>query len=215
MAKITGPLISLGARGSIGKTAVYSSWRGRGYVRQHVIPANPRSTGQVEVRTLFGWLQQAWKRAPTIVQDVWTLAAAGLPLTNRNAFTSKNVLAIGKAAVLIDNIVLSDGAKGGPPLASATGTPGATNITVAGVTPTPPTGWVVTSVQAAAVADVDPQTSTVYAITAGEDLVSPYSIVLSGLVTAQLYVWAAWIKWAKPDGTVAYSVQVSGTATPT
>jgi hypothetical protein len=34
------------------------------------------------------------------------------------------------------------------------------------------------------------------------------------LTTAVLYVVGAWIQWAKPDGSVAYSVATMGTFTP-
>lgn len=50
MAKVTGPLFSLTASGSVGKTVVYSSWKGRPYVRRLVIPMNPQNVAQTEVR---------------------------------------------------------------------------------------------------------------------------------------------------------------------
>lgn len=215
MAKITGPLVSLGARGSLAKTAVFSSWRGRAYVRQHIIPANPKSTGQTEVRNLFSFLQQVYKRAPTLVTEVWTLAALGLPKTNRNAFTQANQKAIGKSATALTNMILSDGAKGGPPLATATATPGVGTLTIAATGPTPPTGWTLASVIAACIEDQNPQTGQLYTITALDDTTSPYSIVLTGLTSSVLYQWRAWAKWTKPDGSTAYSVQTAGTATPT
>src|SRR5579859_1185399 len=173
MAKVSGPLISLGARGSIAKTAVFSSWRGRPYVRQHIIPANPRSTLQVEQRTLFSFLQALWKVSPTLVQEVWTLAAKGLPITDRNAFSQKNLKAITKAGTTLANFLFSDGAKGGTPLVSASVIAGGGTITITPVTPPVPVGWTLTGVIGAAVRDVDPQTSTVYDIEAVENDVSP------------------------------------------
>ena len=50
MAKVTAPLFSLEASGTIGKTVTYSRWHGRAYARRRVIPLNPQSTEQVEVR---------------------------------------------------------------------------------------------------------------------------------------------------------------------
>lgn len=50
MARTTGPLFSLTASGSVGKTVVYSQWKGRPYVRRLVIPLNPRSADQAQVR---------------------------------------------------------------------------------------------------------------------------------------------------------------------
>ncbi len=50
MAKLTGPLFSLGASGQIAKTLVYFGWKGLNVVRGHVVPSNPRTTGQVTQR---------------------------------------------------------------------------------------------------------------------------------------------------------------------
>jgi len=50
MAKATGPLFSLEASGTIGKTVTYSRWKGRPYVRARVIPLNPFDPDQVIAR---------------------------------------------------------------------------------------------------------------------------------------------------------------------
>lgn len=50
MAKVNGPLLSLSARGQLGKALVYSGWKGLHTVRQHVIPANPQTSAQVAQR---------------------------------------------------------------------------------------------------------------------------------------------------------------------
>jgi hypothetical protein len=214
MAKITGPLISLGARGTIGKTAVYSSWRGRAYVRTRVVPANPRSADQTSQRNLFTWLQAVWKVAPTLMQENWTLGAKGQPLTDRNLFSRDNLFAIGKSAVLSTGIVFSAGAKGGTPPVSASIVAAGGTITPTVTVPTPPVGWTVTSVIAACIRSQDPQTDVLYKVTAAEDLTSPYTPAMTGLSTGNLYDYGIWIKWAKPDGSVAYSPQIAGTATP-
>lgn len=51
MAKLTGPLFSLSARGAIAETLVYFPWKGLNVVRQHVIPANPQTAAQVTQRS--------------------------------------------------------------------------------------------------------------------------------------------------------------------
>ena len=66
MAKVSGPLFGLDARGQVGKAIVYSFWRGINYVRQHVVPANPNSDGQKLFRGLITGLTQAWKSEDTI-----------------------------------------------------------------------------------------------------------------------------------------------------
>ncbi|MBA7535642.1 hypothetical protein ES705_27900 [subsurface metagenome] len=50
MAKLKAPLLSFGASGQIAKTLVYLPWKGLNCVRSYVIPANPKTTGQVTQR---------------------------------------------------------------------------------------------------------------------------------------------------------------------
>jgi len=50
MAKATGPLFSLEASGTVGKTITYSHWKGRPYVRRRVIPINVYEADQVKAR---------------------------------------------------------------------------------------------------------------------------------------------------------------------
>jgi len=59
MAKVTGPLMSLTGSGQVGKTIVFSRWKGQAYVRQLVIPANPQSADQGDNRMIVGGLGRA------------------------------------------------------------------------------------------------------------------------------------------------------------
>lgn len=54
MAKVTSPLMSLDASGSIAGALTFSKWKGRNYARQLVIPANPQTTGQQVNRARLG-----------------------------------------------------------------------------------------------------------------------------------------------------------------
>lgn len=85
-AKVTGPLFSLSASGSVGKTLVFSKWIGRDYVRQLVIPANPQSDNQALARTALGSLGRAlgFVRFPNALNEFsssqfYLDAAAGKP----------------------------------------------------------------------------------------------------------------------------------------
>jgi hypothetical protein len=53
MAKVKGPLFSLGASGQLAKTLVYMSWKGIDDVRSYVIPANPKTADQQQQRGYF------------------------------------------------------------------------------------------------------------------------------------------------------------------
>jgi len=50
LAKLKGPLFSLGASQQLGKALVYFNWKGLNVVREFVIPANPKTTGQTTQR---------------------------------------------------------------------------------------------------------------------------------------------------------------------
>ena len=64
MAKVTGPLFSIGARGKLGQAIVYSFWKGTNVVREYLKPANPQSGDQGDRRTILGGMG----RSPKYVQ---------------------------------------------------------------------------------------------------------------------------------------------------
>jgi len=204
MAKPTGGLLAFDARGSIGKTIVYSTWRGRNYVRRHVFPANPQSPGQDLTRNTFSWLQQVWKEGPTLFQAPWALYAKGQVMTDRNAFGKFNIAAL-RSETDLANFVFSPGAKGGPACSSITVVGAAGQITIEAVVPTPPTDWTLTEVDFGLILDQDPQTDIDYTIqTTFDASPTPFQAVFTGLANGTWW-GAAWPKWLKPDGiSVAY-----------
>jgi len=50
MAKLRGPLFSLGASQQLGKALVFFPWKGLNVVREYVVPSNPKTTGQTTQR---------------------------------------------------------------------------------------------------------------------------------------------------------------------
>jgi hypothetical protein len=192
MAVVTGPLLSFGARGSIAKTQVYASWKGRPYVRRYTIPAYRRSDSQNTTRNVWSWLNNVWKFSPQVFQAPWVAFAQGKVMTDRNAFFKQNI------PILIplmtnEGMVMSPGAKGGI-LATPVITPSSTSMTVAGTAPdVSALGWTVVSWNAVILDQQNPQSGTDYAVTAGTpDTSDPYSITLSGLTTATDYIVGAW-----------------------
>jgi hypothetical protein len=220
MAKTTAPLLSFGASGQIGKSLVASKWKGRAYMRRHVVPANPQTGPQTSTRDIFTVLSNIYRAAPAEITDVWDLFATGQVMTARNAFMGKNVKAMrnagGTADANLNNFVFVDGAKSGPPLGSITATGGALQISVAFTAPSSiPIGWTYSGVIAACIEDGDPASTTAITITALEDPTHTSPIVLAGLKAATLYQVGAWTKWTKPDGTFAYSTNLRDTAATT
>lgn len=203
----------MGAVGQIGKTQVFATWKGIPYVRRHVVPANPNTTGQQTTRSVFSFLSSTWKQAPALLQAPWTAFAKGQPLTNRNAFIGKN-LAILRPGTDMTGWLGSPGAKGGLPPTAIAATAGASQLTIAFTNPTAPTGWTLTDAVAACMLNTDPHTATDFSSFAAEDDTTFNSVVLTGLTAAE-YVVAGWLVWTKPDGTTAYSVSAATTGTPT
>lgn len=96
MAKVTGPLLSLTARGSVGKTMTFSVWKGIAYVRQLVTPTYSNTFKQQAVRDLMTQATQAWKTNATITpttinstyKNAFDAAAAGSAYSGFNLFIS-------------------------------------------------------------------------------------------------------------------------------
>lgn len=91
MARVTGPLMSLDASGSIADTIVFSKWKGRNYVRQHAIPSNPRSAGQYFTRAMMSFLAKQWAGLAGADQTAWTTLAAATNISLFNAYVKFNM----------------------------------------------------------------------------------------------------------------------------
>lgn len=209
MAKPTGPLLSLGASGTIAKTLTYSKWKGRPYIRTRVIPANPQTTEQTKTRNAFSWASDQWKNAPTLGRSPWNRFAQGQVLSGRNAFIGRQTNAL-RAVTVVDTWIGSPGAKGGLAPSTVVLTPAALQMTVDVTAPTPPTGWTLTSAVVALLEQQDPQTDTGINMAVLEDLAAPFSLVFTGLEAATVYVASAWLQWLKPDASIAYGASVNG-----
>jgi len=90
MAKLTAPLFSLGARGSLAKTLVYSVWKGVAYARAHVTPANPDTDDQKEVRGIMRDCVDCFHVLGSVAKAAWVVTAGldSRPLSGFNAMVS-------------------------------------------------------------------------------------------------------------------------------
>lgn len=211
MAKTTGPLFSLGARQSLASTLTYATWRGIPYVRQLVIPSNPRTTSQTNARNRFKTLSDMYTRFPAILLEPFEANAEGQPYTAKNRFFKINIPLINGQTDLQD-LVLGTIANGGiPPLTVVSSDAGSQDLTLTATQPTLPTGWTQVAFQAAAILDGNPTTPVIRTPVAGEDTAAAYTVVTLNFTAAGTYVWAGWNKFTKPDGSTAYSAPVVGT----
>lgn len=93
MAKLTGPLMSIAASGTFGKTIVYSIWKGRAYARERVVPSNPKSAKQLGVRAMMSFLSQAWTNLVAGEKDDYDEGALSKSISPFNEFLSQNMSA--------------------------------------------------------------------------------------------------------------------------
>ena len=95
MAKVLRPLQSGSASGQIGKAAVHSDWKGIHAVRSYVIPANPKTTAQVSVRTKFRDCINGWHSAGmgALDKEAWKryVESVKRPMTGMNAYVSERM----------------------------------------------------------------------------------------------------------------------------
>lgn len=75
MAKVTGPLFSLDARGTVGESITYSIWKGINYVRRRVVPENPQTALQQAIRQSFSDAVLNWQSLSAGDKALWDAAA--------------------------------------------------------------------------------------------------------------------------------------------
>lgn len=210
MAKVTAPFLSMGASGTIGDIMTVASWRGVPYVRRHVIPANPQSTAQTLTRNIFANLNTRWKQGGPLMRAPWDRFAVGQKFVGRNSYMGKNLNLI-RGEADMDLYLGSPGAKGGLPCSTLVlTTVAALGIEAAITAPAPPTGWTLTSGIATCFIDQTPEAAVGDIVQEDEQVAIPGDCTFTGL-TATTYQVQAWLKWAKPDASVAYGASISDT----
>lgn len=88
-ARVTGPLFSMSASGSIGKALTYAVWKGLAYVREWFIPENPKSATQVNVRTALTLVVAYWQVQSAPSKAGWETYAEGTGMSGFNKFMSR------------------------------------------------------------------------------------------------------------------------------
>lgn len=206
MATVTSPLMSMGARGQIGKSLVFSAWKGTKTVRSYVIPANPNSAAQQVTRTTFQWVHDAYKNMSADVQAAWLLKAAQQKITGPNAWMSVN-LPLLKASTDASQIQFICEVNGGPSFAPPTSALTTGQCVLTFVPPALPAGWSITELIGVCLKSVNPH---------GEDeamdvrfatkTATPWTATFTGLTAATQYVVGGSFKYARSASVNAYSV---------
>lgn len=84
-------MMSLAASGSLGKAITFSSWKGRPYARELVIPSNPKSGAQVGRRSMFKFLAQNWAALSAADKATWQTLADEIVASPFNAYLRYNM----------------------------------------------------------------------------------------------------------------------------
>jgi hypothetical protein len=215
MALVSGPLLSMRASGQIGKSVVFSKWKGRQTARAYVIPSNPQSAAQTEVRTTFQWVHDLYKSLGADAQAAWILKAAQMQITAMNAFTGVNV-PLCRASTDAHEVQFICEVNGGPTAAAPALTPGSGTISATLTAPTLPTGWTIDKAIFLCLKSVDPhgemEAMPIVSIT---DASSPYSASFTGLAHTQLYVVGGAFQYARSATVKSFGVSQNTTATTT
>ena len=211
MARVTGPLLSLGGSGQIASTQVYATWKGRPYVRRYVIPSNPQSSEQTLTRNTFGWLQNVWRYMPTGGLSAWNQYATNSRFTATNGFIKQNLPQL-REATAVDEMVLSPSTGGGIPAVSIALTGGALQITAVLTAPTLPTGWTIVASHALAIKQQNPQSDDDFQLFYQTDASTPYSMVITGLAASTEYVVGGWFEYQKTPTERAYGLAINDAA---
>jgi hypothetical protein len=91
MARVTGPLMSIDASGTLADTLTFAKWKGRNYVRERVIPENPKSAEQTGCRMMMSFLAQIWYGLTAPNKATWDDMAETKQISAFNAFVGENL----------------------------------------------------------------------------------------------------------------------------
>lgn len=88
MVKVIGPCFGLDARGTLGKSLTYSIRKGVNYIRNYVVPRNPKTAAQLQNRGAFedGVSKWRWEVIPTYQKTDWASYSAGTTESGFNRF---------------------------------------------------------------------------------------------------------------------------------
>lgn len=133
MVKVFAPALSLDASGTIGNAITFSKWKGRHYIRERIIPANPKSGLQVGFRAMFAFLAQSWADLAGGHKASYNALADSLAISPFNAYIRlnqrrwRNYKAPSNNAVAAEDSTVADWNGGAP---SAVGGPSNVTLTM-------------------------------------------------------------------------------------
>lgn len=89
MARVTYTPVVAGVSGKAAD-AVFSSWKGRGYIRKLVTPSNPKSAAQTVVRESMARIPPLWRSLEAEIKTLQNSYAAAYRMSGYNWFAKNN-----------------------------------------------------------------------------------------------------------------------------
>lgn len=216
MAKLTAPLFSLTASGTIANAITFSRWKGIPYARTRVVPANPNTTKQQEIRGVFHTLSEMWKRMPIEARLPFIHAVRGQPLTPRNKHVQVNAAALQNDANCDDLVMSIAGGNAIVPINATADDAANGHVRCVCEAPAAPPGYTISYMSGVAMLDGDPSPMIVLPSYALDDPTPPYAWQIPCLVDGdyQAAIFAVWLRdsdaMAFCSAAVRFQVNVSG-----
>ena len=86
MVKVTAPMLSLDASGTLGSAITFAKWKGRNYVRTRVIPSNPQTGLQVGMRAGIAGAPALWASGAPAIRTGWNNGVGTEAISGFNLF---------------------------------------------------------------------------------------------------------------------------------
>ena len=91
MARVSGPLFSMSASGTVGKAITFGIWKGRPWCRVWFKPENPKTATQVNVRKAMALLVEEWQSETQARKDAYDVYAAPFGMSGFNKYVSRGM----------------------------------------------------------------------------------------------------------------------------
>jgi hypothetical protein len=91
MVKLTGPGLGHGARGALGDSVIFSTSKGRAYLKTHRKPKQPRTPDQIAMRAIMAFISSQWSAITAGDQATWDAPALPDNLSHINAYQRQNL----------------------------------------------------------------------------------------------------------------------------
>ncbi|MCJ7620341.1 MAG: hypothetical protein MUP64_09015 [Anaerolineae bacterium] len=144
MVRVKAPLFSLAASGTLGKSIVFSNWKGVDYVRRHAIPSNPKDPLQIAIRSMFKFLSQEWTSFQATPKASWDEKAAAANVSPFNSYVGFNMFRHrNNLPPTKDSNLEMIGVAGDVPTTTATGGVRQVTLSIAKGAAAPSWGWMI------------------------------------------------------------------------